>query len=120
MSFTLAASYAITRMAGTHVNSTAANSGALISGICDNAESQVCEAVDYDLITEYANIASNLKPVIAKAVACLGAMDLIAYDPTGYLNSENQLILDVLNNNYEKIIGSIKERQKKFTKFGSS
>ena len=90
----------------------------LLQDIADKAESQVCEALDMDLITGYSDIATNLKPVIAKACACIGAMDLIAYDPTEYLNSENQLILDVLNNSYEKIIGSMKNRQKKIKTFG--
>lgn len=119
MSFTLCTSQAIVRKAGANVNSTAAVSSALLAEICDQAESQVCEAVDYDLITNYASLAANLKPTIAKAVASIAAQDLIAYDPTGYLNSENQLILDVLNNDYEKIIGSLKNRQKKFSKFNS-
>jgi len=120
MSFTLVTSQSIIRAAGTNVSATAIASGQLIADIADKAESKFCEAVDYDLITEYANIATNLKPVIADAVACAGAMMLIAYDPTGYLNSENQLILDVLNNEYEKIVGSTKNRQKKWTKLGSS
>lgn len=118
MVFTLVTSYAIIRSAGAHVSATAIASGQLIADISDKAESQFCEAIDYDLITNYATIADNLKPVIAKAVACVGAMDLIAYDPTGYLSNENQLILDVLNNSYEKIVGSVKNRAKQWAKFG--
>ena len=119
MSFTIVSSFAIVRSAGTHVNAAASGSSAIIEDIADKAESQVCEACDYDFISNYASVEANLKPVIAKAVASLGAMDLIAYDPTGYLNSENQLIMDTLNNNYEKIIGSLKNRQKKFSKLGT-
>ena len=119
MSFTLVTSYSIIRSAGANVSATAIASGQLIADISDTAESQVCEACDYDFITNYSSLATNIKPVIAKACANIGAMDLIAYDPTGYLNSENQLILDVLNNSYEKIIGSLKNRLKKFNQFGS-
>ena len=116
---TLVTSYAIAKAAGIHVNSSLAASSAFMDDCIAKAESHVCEAVDYDLITNYASIAANIKPVIAKACASIAAMDLISYDPTGYLNSENQLILDVLNNNYEKIIGSLKNRQKKFSKLGA-
>ena len=116
---TLVTSYAIHKAAGVHVNSSLAASSAFMDDCIEKAESQVCEAVDYDLITNYASVAANIKPVIAKACASVAAMDLISYDPTGYLSSENQLILDVLNNNFEKIIGSLKNRQKKFTKLGA-
>lgn len=119
MSFTLVTSYSIIREAGANVSATAIASGQLVQDIADKCESQFCEALDFDFITNYSSVATNLKPVIAKAVASIGAMELIAYDPTGYLNSENQLILDILNNQYEKIIGSMKNRQKKFDKFNS-
>lgn len=119
MSFTLVTSYSIIRSAGANVSATAIASNQLMQDIADKAESQVCEACDYDFITNYASLATNIKPIIAKATASIGAMDLIAYDPTGYLNSENQLILDVLNNSFEKAIGSLKNRLKKFDKFGS-
>lgn len=119
MSYTLVTSYSIIRSAGANVSSTAIASAQLLQDIADKAESQFCEALDYDFITNYSSVVANLKPVIAKAVASIGAMELISYDPTGYLDSENQLILDVLNNQYEKIIGSMKNRQKKFDKFNS-
>lgn len=119
MSYTLVTSEQIIRKAGANASSVAIASTLLLADYADQAEAQVCEAVDFDLITNYGSVVTTLKPVIAKAVACLGAMDVIAYDPTGYLNSENQLILDELNNSYEKIIASLKNRQKKFDKFNS-
>lgn len=119
MSFTLTTSAAIIRKAGAHANATAIASAALLAEISDMAESEVCEAVRFDLIANYSTIAANLKPVISKAVASKAAVEVIGYDPTGYLNSENQLICDILNNQAEKIIGSLKNRGKAWTSMGA-
>ena len=116
MSWTMVSSFAIVRAAGKHVNQDIVHSAAFLEDVEDKAVGQLCEALDFDLSGQYATIPLRLRPAIAKAVASIAAMELIAYDPTGYLSSENQLILDVMNNNIEKLIGSMKNRGKKFNK----
>jgi len=119
MSWELASSHAIVTRAGFHVNSDAAASAAILEEISSGAMAQVCEACDYDFITNEKSIDRQIIQDVRKAVACLAANDLVAYDPTGYQSAERDFIADINNNNFQKIIGSLRNRLKKFKKLGA-
>lgn len=84
MSFTLCSSGAIIAKAGAGVNSNAAASNALLSNWADQAEGYLNAATKADWISNYASVGANFKPILAKAVSALAAIDLIQYDMTGY------------------------------------
>lgn len=112
MSFTLTTSLAIIRKAGLGANTTIVASGAAIQNWCDQAESEFCGLTRKDWITDYASIATNLKPMIEDAVSGFAAIKVIQYDMSGYTSrTEAQTLLDVLTDNNMKIVNQLKDKE---------
>ena len=109
MSWTLCASGAAIAKAGANCNADIKASGAILSDWCDKAESEVCMKTRKDWITGYADVQTNLKPVLADAVSDMIAIKMINYDMAGYLKGEAQTMLDVLDNNFNTIIKDLRE-----------
>lgn len=110
MSFNLTSSYAIISKAGAHASSTAVASSALIALFCDQAEADVCFRTRYDWVTNLASVKSNFQSMLSDIVSDLAAMKLICYDMSNYISrSEAQTILDVLNDNSNKILKELLE-----------
>lgn len=114
MSWTLSTSGACIRRAGTNANTTIVASGAALLNWSDQAEGELNTATRKDWVTDYADVGTNFKPILDKAVSCLVAMDIVNYDPSGYTNlAEAQTILDVLRDNYIRAVELLKDEKNK-------
>ena len=105
MSWTLCTSGAAIAKAGVHANSTIVTSGATLAILSDMAEGFVCLECHNDFVTHYSSQQTQIKNAIAQAVSSIIAMDVIMYDPTGYLTREADMLM---NNNYEMYSQSMK------------
>lgn len=110
MSFNLCSSGAITRKAGASASAVATASGALLADFCDQAEATLCGRTRFDWVTNYANVPTNFKPMLAEAVSDLAAMKVINFDMSNYTSREEaETMLDVLRDNSEIIIKHLQE-----------
>jgi len=107
MSFTLTTLSGAIFKAGVNVNSTIAVSGTQMNLLSDMAEDTFCVDTRKDWVTDYANIDTHIKAAISDAVSSAIAIKLINYDQSGYLKGEAQTMLDVLDDNYNKIIKTL-------------
>ena len=111
MSFTLCSSYAIISTAGKYADSGAIASNQLLSEFCDEAEGEICETTGADWVTNYSSVQTLVKPALANCCACLAAIKLISYDPSGYTNLEEaSFITDVLRDTAVRIMKPLSDR----------
>src|SRR3990167_7383777 len=121
MSFTLTTSAAIAVKAGASVSTSILNSGALMVKVADLAESTLCGLTRYDWIANYSSVGTNFKPMLDDGVANLAAMELIKYDQSGYTNiPEAQTMLDVLKDNFERIVKFLSDDQNRGVLLGKT
>lgn len=115
MSWTLCTSGAATVKAGVNANSTITASGAALAEWSDEAESTLCMKTRKDWITDYANVQTNLKPMLADAVSDLIAVKIINYDMSGFTGlNEASTMCDILKDNFNDIVRDLRndENQK--------
>lgn len=113
MSFTLTTLSGAIFKAGVNVNTDLAVSGTNMDFLADNAEDTFCLDTRKDWVTDYANIPTHLLGAISDAVSSAIAIQLINADSSGYLKGEAQTMLDVLDDNYNRIVKKINEDKNK-------
>ena len=84
MSFTLCTSGAIEMKAGAYASGAFLASGGLMEDAQSQAEGVVCAITRYDWIGNYANVPTNLKPILAEVTSNLVAIDVVTWDMAGY------------------------------------
>lgn len=89
-------SLAVVRKAGGNVNTTAANSGALISQYINSAEAQICLAAKFNFLDTYNSLDVSMAFILNDIASSLAAIPLINYNMSGYTSREEaQTMLDV-------------------------
>ena len=112
MSFNLTTSGAIIRKAGANQQSSLSTSGAAISEWCDEAEAYVMAETRKDWIADLSSVDANKRAVLSDTVSSLAAMKMVMHDMTGYNSRrEAELILDVLIDNFNRGIRTLKEEK---------
>lgn len=105
MSWTLSTSGAAIAKAGANANSTIIASGATLAMWSDEAEAYVNTITRKDWVAGYNTVTTNFKQVLSRVVSDLIAMEIIAYDMSGYTSlAEAQTMLDKLRDDHTKIV----------------
>jgi len=105
MTWTLCSSGAAIAKAGTHANSAVVASGTILLEWCTEAEGFICTECHNDFIANYTILPTQIKNALKQATSSMIAMNIIAYDPTGYWTREADILM---NNNYEMYAQSLK------------
>mgnify|MGYP001581342688 CR=1 FL=1 len=85
-------------------------SGGWLTRIGEEAEGIVCSETRRNWVSGVATIDANVKREVAVAVASKAAIKVVKYDRTGYFSRDDQqTILDVLDNDYNKAIKFLSE-----------
>lgn len=100
MSWTLTTSNAATAKAGSNANSTVSVSNAAMGKWSADAEGAIEVATHIAWVDSYATLSTGIKAIISDVCSSMIAMNIIAYDTTGYLARE----ADTLMNNNDLII----------------
>mgnify|MGYP007100103105 CR=1 FL=1 len=95
MSWTLCTSGAAILKAGTHANSTIIASGASLAIWSTEAEGRIEAETRRTWVANYSTLLSGAKGILADVCSSLIAMNIIAYDTTGYLTREADTLLNV-------------------------
>ncbi len=112
MSWTLSTSGAAIAKAGANANSVIVASTATLADWSDSAEAFVSLKTRNDWVANYSGVATNLKPLLDDAVSDLVAIKIISYNLNSYPSKiDAQVMLNVLTDNYSKIIASLKEKE---------
>lgn len=91
--------------AGVHANSAVIASVATLLAWCTEAEGFICTETHYDFIANYTSQNARIKGALQTAAGAIIGMNIVAYDPTGYLTREADMLM---NNNYEKYSQAMK------------
>lgn len=114
MSWTLTSSGAVIPKSGYGANASVLASGATLAKWSDQAEATISTLTRYDWVTNYASIPANFKGILDDCASDHIAMKVINYDMSGYTSrTEAQTMLDVLFNNFNRIIGVLNDSKNK-------
>lgn len=83
----------VEKYAGTNASSTA-DAEAYTNVYILEAEGTICATSRYDYVTNYASLTAIAKEMLRDATACLAAIQVIAYDMSGYtsrIEAENMI-----------------------------
>jgi hypothetical protein len=108
VSWTLCASGAAISLAGKNANTTC-QSGANFDKWSDWAEGQVCQEINCDAITSFANFEAPTQNAISLVTACKVARLIVCYDPNAYGNRTAETILDNIDELESKGLSRLKE-----------
>jgi len=95
MSWTLCTSGAAVAKAGVHCNSTIKVSGSALLQWCSDAEGRIEAETRRSWAANYSSLGAGVKGILADVCSSLIAMNIIAYDTTGYLSREADALLNV-------------------------
>jgi len=95
------------------VNRNTSLSGTDFYLIADMAEDTFCVDTRKDWVSDYTNVDTHIKGAISDAVSDLIAIKWINADQSGFLKGEAQTMLDVLDDNYQRIVKQLKEYKNK-------
>lgn len=100
MSWTLTTSGACVSKAGVNVNSDIAISGAILAKWSDEAEGRIDAETRRTWTSSYSNLSTPIKTILSDVASSLIAMNMIAYDTTGYLSREADTLMNL---NYDRV-----------------
>lgn len=109
MSWILTTSDACVAKAGTHANSTIITSGATLADWSDKAEGFVIATTKRDWVTNYASLSTGVKGILSDIVSSKVAMNIITYDPTGYLRREGDTLMNFNDEIINNGLGALKD-----------
>jgi len=116
MSWTLCTSGAAVAKAGTHVNSTiilyAGDNKTIMDAWSDEAEGSICAECHSDFITGIATTFLAISGSIADVCSSKIAKKLIAYDTTGYLSREADMLMNINDDIESKGLAVLKQKEK--------
>lgn len=117
MSWTLTTSGAAIDKAGANANTTIIASTARLANWSDQAEAFLSLRTRYDWVKNFSTVKTNLKPLLNDAVSDLIAIKIINYNLNNYpVKTQAQVMLNVLTDNYSKIIADLKEKENQGSK----
>lgn len=111
MSWTFCTSGAAIAKAGLNANSSIIASGGALAKWSDEAEGKIQAECHTDFITSWASMDSGTKNAIGDVASSLIAMNIVSYDPTGYLTREADMLMNVNDDRVGKGLAVIKEKQ---------
>lgn len=114
MSWTLCLSGPTITKAGVHVNSTIVNYGTnqtFLDKLSDEAEGVVCSDCHSDFVTNYSSYSTQIQNALSDACSSLIVMDLVSYDPTGYLAREADMIMNKCDERYKKALAILSKKE---------
>lgn len=117
MSWTFCTSGAAVAKAGTHANTTATTSGAILSKWSDETEGRIEAECHSDFTTNYSTLSTGIKNALSDVASSLIANNIVMYDSTGYLAREADILLNVNDERASKGIATLKDKNKQ--KLGS-
>lgn len=110
MALTLTTEAEIIRRAGAGASPTITASSALVTEIGETAEGELIADTRRDWITNFADVNSSVKKLISRAVSCKAAKEIVANDGKNYFSRlEQETILDVLHDEYNNAVKTLKE-----------
>ena len=109
MSWTLCTSGSAILKAGINANSDLIASGSQLLILSDNAEGRVEAETRRSWVASYSGLTTPIKNALSDACSSLIATDIIAYDPTGYLAREADILLNVNDEKYTAALRILKE-----------
>ena len=114
MTWTLCSSGAAIAKAGANANSTIIASAARLLEFATSAEGFICAQCHNDFVTNYSSQDTLIKAALADVCSAMVAMDIVTYDPTGYLTREADMIMNKCDERYSQGMKTltIKQNQK--------
>jgi hypothetical protein len=109
MSWTLTLSGSAIAKAGTHASSVLTLSGSLLAGFSDMAEGRIITETRRDWVTSYATLPTGVKGLLSDVASSLVAMDIVAYNPTGYLTREADMIMNMNDDRINRGLAILKD-----------
>ena len=109
MSWTLTTSGAAVANAGKNVNSTIAASGSALARWSDEAEGIIEHETRRKWVDNYSTLITPVKNALDSTASSLIAMRMIAYDPTGYISREADILLNVNDERIAKGLQFLKD-----------
>jgi len=94
MTWTLTTSGAAILKAGAHANSTIIASGASLVIFSNHAEGMIEEKTRRKWVDNYAGLPTGIKNCLSDVASSYIAMNIVCYDPTGYLPRESDFIMN--------------------------
>lgn len=93
-SWTLTTSGAAVAKAGIHCNAISGSSVTMAKW-SDEAEGRIEAETRRSWVTNYSGLPTGIKGILSDVTSSLIAMDIIAYDPTGYLYREADMLMNM-------------------------
>ena len=109
MGWNLTTSGAAIRAAGANANTTIISSGAGLLGFSDEADGIIECETRRKWEDNYTGLPTAIKNALDNVAASLIAMRIIAYDPTGYLTREADILLNVNDDRANKGLKILKD-----------
>lgn len=109
MSFTLCTSGAAVTKAGIHANSDITVSSTALDNWADEAEGRIEAETRRTWVEKYSTLTTPVKNALSDVCSSLVAMNIVNYDPTGYLISEADRIMNFNDDRITKGIQVLKD-----------
>lgn len=107
--WTLTTSGSAIAKAGTHANSTITASGSTLLGWSNEAEGRIESESGKKWVDNYSALPTGIKGILSDVCSSLIAIKIVAYDPTGYITREADLILNVQDDIASKGMAILRE-----------
>ena len=98
--------------AGLHANAGLVATAAALLGFYEHAVGKICVSTHTDWAANYAGLDDSIKAELASVSSSLIAMDIISYDPTGYLTREADMIMNKNNSIIAAGMAALKDKVK--------
>lgn len=109
MSWTLCTSGAAILKAGTHANSTIIASGSALATWSTEAEGRIEAETRRTWVANYSGLSTGIKGVLGDVCSSLIAMNIVAYDTTGYLTREADTLLNVNDEKFSRGLAILRD-----------
>ena len=108
MSWTLTTSGAAIKKAGLHANATIIADGTTLARWCDDVEGLVEQSTNTAWVANVATLSTSILSALSDVVSSKIAMNIIAYDSTGYLSREADMLMNWNDDIITKGISALK------------
>jgi len=109
MAWTLTTSGSAILAAGAHANSTIIASGSSLLIWSDQAEGRIVAESRRNWVSQYSALPDGIKNVLSSACSRLIGSSIVAYDTTGYLPREADMIMNYNDEIYTKELNILKD-----------
>lgn len=102
----------VVRKAGANASATS-SAEAYTNDFVAQAESLINADVGYNFSDTYATLNADVRDILKMAASAKAAMLVISYDMSGFTNREAETILDILTNEYDRVIKILRDQRKR-------